>query len=89
MQHPRQVVPAIAPSEKDSASAATTTKLQFSEVCCDLFKHSRSASLAHCVSEDLHMGKGIATVFKREFGGVEELRAQGEFTVLRRNTLNQ
>ena len=31
----------------------------------------------HCVSEDLRMGKGIAVLFKKKFGGVEELQAQG------------
>ena len=34
--------------------------------------------MAHCVSEDMHMGKGIAVLFKKKFGGVEELRKQGE-----------
>lgn len=33
-------------------------------------------SLAHCVSEDLHMGKGIAVQFKNDFGGVDVLKAQ-------------
>lgn len=41
----------------------------------DLF--DSSASLAHCVSECLTMGKGIAVEFKKRFGRVEELRAQG------------
>ena len=45
----------------------------------DLFASSSSASLAHCVSKDLHMGKGIATVFKKKFGGVGELKSQGKF----------
>jgi O-acetyl-ADP-ribose deacetylase (regulator of RNase III) len=34
-------------------------------------------SLAHCVSVDLKMGKGIATVFKSRYGRVDELVAQG------------
>lgn len=74
------MVPASKRPCPDPQKATMETKqpgLQFSEVRCDLFKYSRSASLAHCVSEDMHMGKGIATVFKKEFGGVEELKTQG------------
>lgn len=41
---------------------------------------------AHCVSRCLGMGKGIATVFKSSFGGVDILRRQnkriGEVAVL-------
>lgn len=33
-------------------------------------------ALAHCVSKDLYMGKGIAVNFKNTFGKVEELKAQ-------------
>lgn len=33
-------------------------------------------ALAHCVSSDLVMGKGIAVEFKRRFGRVDELREQ-------------
>jgi hypothetical protein len=39
----------------------------------DLF--SCSGSLAHCVSRDFYMGKGIAVEFKKRFGGVRELEA--------------
>ena len=42
----------------------------------DLF--ACSASLAHCVSQDLHMGKGIAAIFKKKFGGVGQLKAQSK-----------
>lgn len=52
-------------------------KLRFSEVRGDLFSCPTTASLAHCVSADLCMGKGIANVFKQRFGGVEELKKQG------------
>ena len=57
---------------------STSRKLQLSEVKGDLFSCSDSASLVHCVSEDLHMGKGIATLFKQKFGGVGELKSQGQ-----------
>lgn len=52
-------------------------KLRFSEVRGNLFSCKETASLAHCVSADLHMGKGIASTFKQRFGGVEELKKQG------------
>ncbi|CAL1545470.1 unnamed protein product [Lymnaea stagnalis] len=42
----------------------------------DLFLCNESISLAHCVSEDLTMGKGIAVEFKKRFGKVEELKQQ-------------
>ena len=48
----------------------------FREVKGDLFSCDKDASLAHCVSADLRMGKGIATTFKTRFGGVNELRSQ-------------
>ncbi|XP_052241352.1 ADP-ribose glycohydrolase OARD1-like [Dreissena polymorpha] len=44
----------------------------------DLFSCPEDESLAHCVSEDLRMGKGIATLFKKNFEGVPELKAQGK-----------
>lgn len=40
----------------------------------DLF--ASEDSLAHCVSADLKMGKGIACRFKALFGGVDELKTQ-------------
>ena len=60
------------------SSSAGPTGLRFSEVKGDLFSCPDSASLAHCVSEDLHMGKGVATLFKQKFGGVGELKSQGK-----------
>lgn len=46
----------------------------------DLFQaeHGNKVALAHCVSRDLHMGKGIATLFKQKFGRVRDLKAQGK-----------
>ena len=43
----------------------------------DLFYCSESESLAHCISADVAMGKGIAVIFKKKFGGVRELKNQG------------
>jgi hypothetical protein len=51
----------------------------FNEIQGDLF--NSSDSLVHCVSRDLHMGKGIATVFKAKFGGVDELQSQRKLMV--------
>ena len=64
-----------------SASATASAKLpgpmKFLEVKGDLFSCPPTSSLAHCVSEDMAMGKGVAVLFKKEFGGVGELKAQG------------
>ena len=57
---------------------AVSRGVHLSEVKGDLFSCPSSASLAHCVSEDMHMGKGIATLFKQKFGGVGELKSQGK-----------
>ena len=44
----------------------------------DLFSAPPDASLAHCVSEDFRMGKGIATEFKKRFEGVNDLLSQSK-----------
>ena len=51
-------------------------KMSLTEVRGNLF--TSSDSLVHCVSRDLHMGKGIAAEFKKQFGGVDELRQQSK-----------
>ena len=61
----------------DGDAVKTVSELAVSEVRGDLFSCSNAASMAHCVSADLHMGRGVATAFKKKFGRVEELRAQG------------
>ena len=43
----------------------------------DLFSCHDSESLAHCISADARMGKGIAVLFKKKFGGVDEILTQG------------
>ncbi|NXA06893.1 OARD1 deacetylase, partial [Sapayoa aenigma] len=59
------------------------------EVKGDLFSCPRSDALAHCISEDCRMGAGIAVLFKKKFGGVQELLDQqkktGEVAVLQRD----
>merc|ERR1712060_976232 len=43
----------------------------------DLFEVGLEWSLCHCVSKDLDMSAGIAVGFKKNFGGVPELKSQG------------
>ena len=51
--------------------------LVYTEIRGDLFTTSDDTSLAHCVSTDLSMSKGIAKLFRDKFGGVNELKKQG------------
>lgn len=93
---------AVAPSaqaatsvkESSSSSSSTPKKarvstLRFSQVRGDLFSCPPQAALVHCVSTCLAMGKGIATEFKKRFGGVADLKAQkkdvGDVAVLQRS----
>lgn len=48
------------------------------EIKGDLFANTDSISLAHCVSEDLAMSKGIAVEFKKRFKGLDELKEQSK-----------
>ncbi|XP_071114309.1 ADP-ribose glycohydrolase OARD1-like [Haliotis cracherodii] len=69
---------------------AEASGFQFVEMKGDLFKCPETDAIVHCVSQDMHMGKGIAVLFKKTFGGVEELRKQGkkpgETAVLKRGS---
>jgi len=40
----------------------------------DIFETDQSMALAHCVSSDLKMTKGITLEFQRRFGGLNQLR---------------
>ncbi|XP_051781543.1 ADP-ribose glycohydrolase OARD1 isoform X2 [Erpetoichthys calabaricus] len=55
----------------------------------DLFSCPPTDALAHCISEDCRMGAGIAVIFKKKFGGVQELLMQkkttGDCAVLKRD----
>jgi len=42
----------------------------------DLFSASSNTSLAHCVSKDMQMSKGIAKLFLDKFNQVDELKKQ-------------
>ncbi|XP_030821830.1 ADP-ribose glycohydrolase OARD1 isoform X1 [Geospiza fortis] len=63
--------------------------LQIRCVKGDLFSCPGTDALAHCISEDCRMGAGIAVLFKKKFGGVQELLDQkkktGEVAVLQRD----
>ena len=74
---PLRMTSDIDPEERPPTSTGAKLKLDFSEVKGDLFSCPRTASLVHCVSEDMAMGKGIAKEFKKQFGGVQELKGQG------------
>ena len=52
------------------------------ETVGNLFTHSYGAGdgICHCVSEDMHMGAGIATEFKKRYGRVADLLAQNTKT---------
>ena len=58
-------------------------KLEFEETKGDLFSCADTSSLAHCISADVRMGKGIATIFKKKFQGVKELLDQGYYFLKR------
>ncbi|CAG8605867.1 12688_t:CDS:1 [Acaulospora colombiana] len=62
----------------------------FREVHGDLFEDSDPTdALAHCVSQDLRMGKGIADIFRKKYNGIPELKSQnkevGQVASLRRD----
>ena len=73
---------AIKPPTAAGAAASSRGFAEYREVRGDLFACPPSASLAHCVSEDLAMGRGIAKIFKKEFGGVKELKEQGKTKII-------
>eukprot|EP01103_Thecamoeba_quadrilineata_P008203 TRINITY_DN17969_c0_g1_i1.p1 TRINITY_DN17969_c0_g1~~TRINITY_DN17969_c0_g1_i1.p1 ORF type:complete len:472 (+),score=81.28 TRINITY_DN17969_c0_g1_i1:84-1499(+) len=72
--------------QTSTSSSDDLGDLMIEEVKGDLMVSHES--LAHCVSEDMVMGKGIAIAFKENFGGVQELKSQkkkvGEVAFLKR-----
>lgn len=82
-----KLVSKFSDATKVSAKDSKIKKLQVvgSEASCkvtertgNLFSCPDSESLAHCISADVRMGKGIAVSFKTKFGGVDELKSQGQ-----------
>ena len=45
----------------------------YKELYGDLFEQGSNKNLAHCVSADFRMSRGIARTFRERFGGIEEL----------------
>ncbi|XP_007560847.1 O-acetyl-ADP-ribose deacetylase 1-like [Poecilia latipinna] len=67
----------------NSRAPSSTYKIQLSEdswtlkyATGDLFSCPRDESLAHCISEDIRMGAGIAVTFRKRFGEVLTLKEQ-------------
>ncbi|KAB7504862.1 UNVERIFIED_CONTAM: hypothetical protein RMT77_001640 [Armadillidium vulgare] len=75
--------------KKTKGNSIRSERFSITEVKGDLFTCSDTHSLAHCVSQDLKMGKGIAIHFKNKFDGVQELQSQncriGGIGILKRN----
>jgi len=70
----------------DTSAPPPVPRFLFTEKTCDLFESDPSACLAHCVSRDLKMGAGIAVLFKKKVGRMNELKIQaadiGECAIL-------
>ena len=75
-------------TEVFSANNNRVRTMNYKIIKGDLFTCPQEASLAHCVSKDFHMSKGIAVPFKEKFKGVQDLISQnvkkGECAYLRR-----
>lgn len=90
-------MPAEGPTEaitKTAASNGSGYGFSLTERIGDMFADTNNVNatvcLAHCVSQCLAMGKGIAVLFKQRFGRVSELKAQkaniGECAILTRTS---
>ena len=65
-------------AERTRMTGAKECGFYFREIKGDLLSCEKDTSLAHCISADVHMGKGITVTFKKMFGGVDDLRSQGK-----------
>ncbi|XP_045468252.1 uncharacterized protein LOC123676417 [Harmonia axyridis] len=58
----------------------------------NLFKAPKNYALAHCVSKDFHMSRGIAVCFKNKYGNIEKLKSQnkmvGQVAKIRKDNRN-
>lgn len=64
-------------ADKSVTAQDEPQQFKFDEKEGDLFSCPPSWSLAHCISVDAHMGKGIAVLFRDKFKGVDEIKKQG------------
>ncbi|XP_078256104.1 LOW QUALITY PROTEIN: ADP-ribose glycohydrolase OARD1-like [Rhinoraja longicauda] len=76
----------------NSADTPLEGNLQRFKICYmqgDLFSCPEKDALAHCIGEDCNMDAGIAVLFKRKYGCVEELQNQkkevGDVAVLQKD----
>ena len=53
--------------KKTKGNGVRSEKFKIVEVKADLFSCPDYISLAHCISQDVRMGKGIAVIFKVSF----------------------
>ena len=53
-------------------------KLCVEQKAGDLFEAPIQSAFAHCVSQDLRMGMGIAMEFRKRFGGIETIKRLGK-----------
>ena len=61
---------------KEKTTQNKMSKFRFEIVNGDLFTCSAQASMLHCVSRDLKMGKGIAVLFRKKYGRISEMQKQ-------------
>jgi len=64
--------------EKEKEEIEKKEQLTYKEIKGNLFTANKNVSLAHCVSRNLRMGKGIALTFKNKFGCVKKLKDQNK-----------
>jgi len=60
-------------SEKLNDVDECKAKFKITERVGDLFCSTASSSLAHCISKDCRLGKGIAKIFREKFGRIKEI----------------
>ncbi|KAK7081300.1 ADP-ribose glycohydrolase oard1, partial [Halocaridina rubra] len=74
--------------KKSKGNHVRSERFQITEIRGDLFSCQDTTSLAYCISQDVRMGRGMATTFKSKFGGVQEIIGQsckpGEVAFLKR-----
>lgn len=68
----------LAQNVADGGNLKPPGSLVITELEGDLFECSREYSLAHCISADVVMGKGIARTFVEVYGRKSEIARQGK-----------
>ena len=65
------------PEDERNYDGSSTPGYSLNEVVGDLFSCPSTSSLAHCISKDCKLGKGIAKLFREQFGRVDEIERCG------------